>query len=372
MGCNRRYKMHFYSKIILGFFSLCMPFWCSAAAQDDVSVNCMKPKPIASSKTSSSGGNFSFIQTIESCGKNTPSINSQNLELIEKSAKYALDGAAESSKKSAEYAEKTLDTIKIIVGLLGGFLTILVAIAAIFGWKSMQDLKTEILKLSRRHISAARIRFNNQTEKAAVDFSERAKEEFEKFENLKDDFLKKQEDAVHTSNFFLAFTVAKNESLQCEHPWLKREFMGSALYNYKILIKTVDQLNKNMLKDFIEKIYMRKEEWDKEITDDAIFMKCWLSQDIAYLQKRLGDINGAIQTCQETLRVSPQAWSLVYNLACYLALENRSQEAIEQIEKCLASPYARKFAGWINEELDLAELLSKNENIRERINKILA
>jgi tetratricopeptide (TPR) repeat protein len=368
--------MSIHSRISRVFTLLLFSFCCgyislAFSSESGIEPNCTKPKtnpPSKNQPTRNPSKELTVIQTVESCPKNQLPSNTSGIELIEKSARFALDGAAESTKKSAEFSVKTLETIKNFIVWMGGFLTFLIALAAGLGWKSISDLKTDITKLSRKHISAERVRFKNQTALVTADFNAKTDASLKQFESLKESLLKTLEVAAFTRNFFLTFTVAKNESMQCEHPTLKAEFMGSALFNYQRLVKDIDLVNKAELSEFVNShLNMRKEIWDNEISDDAIFMKCWMYQDIAYLQKRLGRLDDAINTCKEGLKICPNAWSIVFNLSCYQCLKELDEEAKRSLEQCLSTPYAGTFANWALNDDDFVAFLKRQKSMNARL-----
>jgi Flp pilus assembly protein TadD len=60
----------------------------------------------------------------------------------------------------------------------------------------------------------------------------------------------------------------------------------------------------------------------------------WLA--LGWCFKRTGELDRAMQSLRRALEVEPEEALLHYNLACYLSLANRKDEAIEYLAKALA------------------------------------
>jgi hypothetical protein len=154
------------------------------AAENNDPINCglQKRAPTKASSTTvktNSPKELLVIQSIEGCTSGSTSSDVRHADLLEKTTKLALDAATESTRSSSEYASKSLESIKTLLTWLGGFFTFLVAMAAVFGWKTVNDLKKDILSIARKQISRARLSFRQQTD-----------QKVEEFERLKVDFAR--------------------------------------------------------------------------------------------------------------------------------------------------------------------------------------
>lgn len=364
---------------LIFIFLLNIAFANFAHALDGVvSENCSPAKPVLkplSSSVKTSGKEVTVIQTVDSCPKTQSGASSQGIELIEKSAKFAIDAAGESTKSSAAFAEKTLDTVKNFIAWIGAFLTILLAFGSFLGYKTFKDLRNDVHETMEKHVKAAVLNFDSKAQieldKLKVEVAKVSALSEEIFTakseilDIKSAILAAEQDVkreTDDSSFEQGFSNARAESVIANtvalEPATKQQLMLSAIHAYTSLIYKTEKIDLKVITGIITSQGLRFESWDNDITDDRAFLLGWLYRDKAVLQKRLNDLPAALKTVEAAIKVSPKDWGLVYNLGCYQCLTGDLQAAIITAIKCLTSPYAVELASWIKSDSDYEAIIA--------------
>jgi hypothetical protein len=340
---------------LISFGFLCCLIVNFAFAQNCAAPPLTKPTQPSNAK-SSAGREITVIQSVEGCTK-APA--SSGLDLIEKSAKYAIDASAEATKASASYAQNTLEIIKNFLIWSGLILSAILAIAVWYGWKSFTEWKTNL-------DAKAEEKFQQISKK----YDEPINEKIIQIESIYNQVKERSK----ASDLRWKFSTARMESLlvsielKISKP-TRTQLTNSALSCYHSLLADMASLDGSVITDIVDVQGLRFESWDKDTTDDVAFFKSWLYRDAACLYKKLGQNHKALQAAKDGLAISPHDWGLKFNIACYHCIIGELDEAKETILKCLNSDYGAELASWTMEDEDLRPIMN-DEGIKTLLSKL--